>query len=659
MPDQVALATKLPVTLKPDHPLAAPIKRNRVLLRVLVVVGSLLAILIAAIAVLHLYQQAAQHTRVNTQNLARSINQTIEEMVAVLDSSLQSTADELSRQIATGPIDPTAATAYMVKQLERTTSLAYIRATNEYGDVIYGRGVLASPTNLSDRVYYIALQQDAGKNQLTHQFVIGRNTGKPAWVFARRINKADGSFGGVVIAGMLEEQFLKVFSKIRLSPGGSITLRDSDFKLIARYSLGTTNSLALGNQQLTKPYVAALDVNPDEGTYESGNASGDGISRLHAYQRSARFGFYVNVGATGEDHLVDWQHQSWMIIAFAATFMAALLVFARVLNKTWTMQEHELVIMDAAENALRLSEDRFHSLFDAMSEGVALHQMVYDEQGQPMDYLIIDVNPAFESHTNTSAVKVKGKLATLAYGTTEAPFLEQYARVARTRQAEQFEFYFAPMEKQFLINVVSPAADQFATIFEDITEQTAAKSQLESRLAEISRLQLRLQEQVVRDPLTDLHNRRFIDETLPRELSRAQRAGQPMTVIMLDIDHFKRVNDTYGHAAGDEVLKVLAKLLKSNARDSDVVCRYGGEEFLIALANMNVHQAVERVDAWCAQMRMITVRYGDFRISVTLSAGVAGFPEHGSDVDSLINRADEALYRSKANGRNCVTAWQE
>ena len=182
-----------------------------------------------------------------------------------------------------------------------------------------------------------------------------------------------------------------------------------------------------------------------------------------------------------------------------------------------------------------------------------------------------------------------------------------------------------------------------------------AKRQLESQLAEITQLQERLQHLVIRDPLTGLHNRRYLDEALPRELSRAKREGYSLAVVMIDLDHFKRVNDTYGHAAGDEVLRTLAATLKVGARESDIICRYGGEEFLIALPQMSLEHAMPRVEAWRLSLAGTTVMYGELAICVTLSAGIAGFPEHGGDAEKLISYADEALYQAKNAGRNRVT----
>ena len=185
-----------------------------------------------------------------------------------------------------------------------------------------------------------------------------------------------------------------------------------------------------------------------------------------------------------------------------------------------------------------------------------------------------------------------------------------------------------------------------------------SQHQMENQLHEVEEEKSKLREQVVRDPLTGVFNRRFLDDMLPRELSRATREGYPVAIIMLDLDHFKRINDEYSHATGDEVLKSFTQLLRQGARDSDMVCRYGGEEFVVIMPKMSVDSALERVDAWRAELQESTIACGDCRINITVSAGIAAFPMHGDTPEELLARADEMLYRSKRLGRSRITVFE-
>ncbi|PWF44995.1 sensor domain-containing diguanylate cyclase [Massilia glaciei] len=184
----------------------------------------------------------------------------------------------------------------------------------------------------------------------------------------------------------------------------------------------------------------------------------------------------------------------------------------------------------------------------------------------------------------------------------------------------------------------------------------ANNEMLQQQLAEIKALQDQLKEQALHDPMTGLFNRRYLDTIVPHELARCERDQIPLCLMMLDIDYFKKVNDTYGHQGGDAVLKELAALLMASIRSSDVACRYGGEEFLLLLPNMSVANALLRGEQLRAEFAGKTVRFGAANINATLSIGIACFPGDGRSPDELIGCADLALYRAKAEGRNRVVA---
>jgi diguanylate cyclase (GGDEF)-like protein/PAS domain S-box-containing protein len=223
---------------------------------------------------------------------------------------------------------------------------------------------------------------------------------------------------------------------------------------------------------------------------------------------------------------------------------------------------------------------------------------------------------------------------------------------------------------RLLHNTIVPVEDEDGTVrriavfSEDVTERRQAEQarreaheQLQAQLAEIRLLQAKLAEMAIRDGLTDLFNRRYLDETLEREIARARREGHPLSLVMIDLDRFKEINDTYGHQAGDEVLKALADQLRHQVRAEDVPCRYGGEEFLILLPGMPLAAATERAEGWRVDFAGQVVRFGEFELRNTASFGVASYPEHGKHPDELTRCADQALYRAKAAGRNRVVAY--
>ena len=161
-------------------------------------------------------------------------------------------------------------------------------------------------------------------------------------------------------------------------------------------------------------------------------------------------------------------------------------------------------------------------------------------------------------------------------------------------------------------------------------------------------------QQSVRDPLTGIFNRRYLLETVQRELRRAQRAKRPLSLLFLDIDRFKGINDRWGHQTGDAVLVAIAELLVASFRAEDVVSRYGGEEFVIALPDANLQDSYRRSEQLRSAVMQLDFESHQRVGTVTASIGISTFPEHGSDLEALIGAADRALLRAKEAGRNRV-----
>jgi diguanylate cyclase (GGDEF)-like protein len=180
---------------------------------------------------------------------------------------------------------------------------------------------------------------------------------------------------------------------------------------------------------------------------------------------------------------------------------------------------------------------------------------------------------------------------------------------------------------------------------------------IDEAAAGLERLLNLLREQTIHDPLTSLYNRRFLDESLKQELSKAKRDGKSVGVIMIDIDHFKKINDTHGHKMGDVVLVAVANALMDNVRGGDIVCRFGGEEFAIVLPGANLAITLGRAEA----LRSIVgqIKFDGLGIPVepvTISLGAAIYPEHGDSEEALLKSADRALYAAKSAGRNRAIA---
>ena len=297
-------------------------------------------------------------------------------------------------------------------------------------------------------------------------------------------------------------------------------------------------------------------------------------------------------------------------------------------------------------------------LIENMSDGV----LVLDVQGR-----IVDINPAMENllDADPSSFISKNVSEALSIWNNSTEHL-------LTGLETRTELRLPHKSSRYLDLRVTPLYDNDQRlsgrliIFRDITDRKEvekdlrhAMDRLQTQLIEIGLLQSQLREQAIRDALTNVFNRRYMEETLERELARAAREVYPLCIVMMDIDHFKDVNDTYGHEAGDTVLKKLADLITAQSRQGDFVCRYGGEEFVLVMPNIGVDVAKERANSLLRSISSLFVPFGRFNLNITVSMGISWFPVHGQAKEELLRTADKALYEAKRKGRNQVNVYPE
>ena len=198
-------------------------------------------------------------------------------------------------------------------------------------------------------------------------------------------------------------------------------------------------------------------------------------------------------------------------------------------------------------------------------------------------------------------------------------------------------------------------------ISRDITNRKIAEDNLrlqaallQEKIEEISLLRDEVKDQATHDPLTGLSNRRSMDTVLPQKLELCKQLKQTFSILIIDIDHFKNINDNFGHPFGDTVLEKLAKSILDSTRDGDFCCRFGGDEFLIAFQKMSTQNTVKKAEFIRQKFGSILLLKDDQRISTTISIGIATYPADGNSINELINKADKALYQAKEKGRNQI-----
>jgi diguanylate cyclase (GGDEF)-like protein/PAS domain S-box-containing protein len=327
---------------------------------------------------------------------------------------------------------------------------------------------------------------------------------------------------------------------------------------------------------------------------------------------------------------------------FQATVMLENLVQQRTQELKAALRENEKI-----NRALREAEQKFHCVLDQSMVGITLLVENRFHYANPKFADIIGYGIEEILQMSPAAITPEND-QTLANKFGEQGTDGDFPQIIFSANARRKDGQIITVEIAGSMPVDINGQAALISVWQDITEKLRIES-------EIMGLQAKLQEQAIHDSLTGLYNRSFLLENLERELKQAERTSEVVSVIMTDIDHFKAVNDRYGHLAGDEVLRHFARILKAHARCSDIASRYGGEEFFLVLPNTSLEVASERAEQLRQSIVEQTPRFDTRDIPITASFGVAMFPRDGvvSGID-LIGKADAALYQAKNTGRNRV-----
>ncbi|MBD2562877.1 MULTISPECIES: histidine kinase N-terminal 7TM domain-containing diguanylate cyclase [Nostoc] len=296
------------------------------------------------------------------------------------------------------------------------------------------------------------------------------------------------------------------------------------------------------------------------------------------------------------------------------------------------------------------------TLIENMSDGV----LVLDAQNR-----IIDFNPALKRLIGVKKQYIGQPAAQVL------AILPEIVRLYHAHESDKTEIFIdsvTPCYVELLITSLHNERKQLTgrlLVLRDVTQRYQAESELrqaneylQKQVLEIKVLQVQLREQAMRDGLTGLFNRRYFDEIFPQELIRATRDFGRVALIIMDIDYFKNINDTFGHQVGDRVIQAFADILRNYSDSPNIVCRYGGEEFVLVLPGLTQEKAFQHAEKIRLSFQASLLESGGKEIDTTVSGGVGMFPDHGKTSDELLLVVDKALYAAKLDGRNCIKCVQ-
>ncbi|PRC94511.1 ATP-binding protein [Solimicrobium silvestre] len=332
-----------------------------------------LIVIIAVLSLTYDYQLAENQVNSETHNLASSLVISIDGLLDTIDIALLDTADELVALQASDTHDHAIIDRNLKEERERLPGHVDLHATDEKGDMIYGKDPEQSVVNVADRPYFTSIRNHPDSGLYISTPIQGRYSHKWIWLFSRRIHKSDGSFGGVIAASIPIDEIKSMLGRhIALPKGGSIALRNKTLESIARVVFGIPNSIPIGDKRISDAYLAAAKKNPLEGTYISDSASADPISKTYSYVQSQKYGFIILVAIPREAAFAGWKKQMWVEIGIVSVFIFCAVVFVHFIRRAWQNQERDMLTIKESRDALQALnnelEERVHTRTQELSE---------------------------------------------------------------------------------------------------------------------------------------------------------------------------------------------------------------------------------------------------------------------------------------------------
>jgi diguanylate cyclase (GGDEF)-like protein/PAS domain S-box-containing protein len=733
---------------------------------VVAVLASLSVVAMVAVVAVHSRNQDVSGVQAITENYARILDESLVGVIHNVDSTLLTVVDEMERRHLRRDGSDTVLDAYLERQLRHVPEALGLRVTDAAGIVRHVAGMPAvRGVNLADRQHFIQLRQDVGAGLVIAGPMISRISQDPVMVFARRLNRPDGSFGGMVHIAVATSSLVGLLGKLDLGTQGNSGLWTRT-TLVARHSRGDPAGASTGAATPSPKLRGLLESGVRATAYHA--VSGiDGIEREYHFRRVGDYPLYLVVGLAADDYLADWRRETAQMAGIAAVFVAVTLFFAWAGRGAWRRQEETHRALAESEQRLDLciagadlamldwevEGDRLifgegwrkllnYSPEELMARPAPLLELIYGEDIAPArlalarhlkgEVPMIDVEVRMRHRDGRWIwVLARGRAVerdaggrvrrVTGIGMDISLRKETEAKVSRLSQWNELLLNSAGdgiigVDLSGRCTFVNPAAaaalgyasDEvvgrnshqlfhhhrhdgqifpesecpvFLTLRDGVRRESESCFIRKSRevfpvhmtvtpIHEDSRMvgaevifqdiahRKALEEELLKlattDSLTGIANRRRLLEQMESELARIKRSTETSFLLMLDLDEFKRVNDTWGHSVGDAALRHFADICRQRIRQADFFGRLGGEEFGIVLSCTDRAGAMQLAESLRHSVAESPLQSAKGRIVLTVSIGIARFEPGDETSDDILVRADAALYRAKAQGRNVV-----
>ena len=576
-----------------------------------------------------------RNAEVDVANLARSLTQHAEDTFELADSLINGLVNELETD-GTSP----AAIAKLQKFIDlRKATLGRIRGLFVYDET--GRWLATSENvnlaglNNSDRDYFKHHRDSPDSRTLIGNPVKSRSGGQWIIPVSRRFNHPDGSFAGVVLATVDSAYFSQFYRQFDIGPNGAIVLLNTAGIVLAR---SVSNYTSVGRDLSGLPLIKDLHSRPSASTYYF-KSTLDGIWRMSFYELNDRYRILVLATKAQDDVLAAWRDEAIARMAFVLGLTALIAAIGFYLVR-------QLAERQRMAAALAAKEADFRLLAEESSDMVM--RIGPDER-------LLYISPSCTRVLGWTADQLTGTPALAGINADDLPRVQRIVAALKQGEIEETKIIYRTRRRQkdeiwletALRTTRHPDTgriDGVVAISRDMTEH----KDLEHKLAALASL----------DGLTGLANRRHFDEKLRDEWARARRDGTALSLLLMDVDHFKGYNDQHGHQAGDECLISVARFIAGQAqRPADLAARYGGEEFVLLLPGTDAagcEQIGERIRQALHDLHLPNAMNLPSKCVTVSLGGATGWPsaENPADHTSLIAAADRALYAAKTLGRN-------